>query len=455
MIRVSPPIHWGEGMFLTPQHMQGLSRFVEGRLGSIALGSAPYAWGITSLDLDMQALENQELKVRRLEAVLDDGTFIRVPDECEIPVRSLAEAFVDGSEVLTVYLAIPEIMARSPNTFEDGESSDGIRRYQVKIRNEVDENSGEGERPIGYRQLAGRLLVGNEDRSGYECLPIAKVVLSGDAESIVEVVPNYIPPMRRIAADGRLVRQLDDVVNALQAKARSIAEQVIERKIYWGGEGGGGDAEMLWKLHVLNGAIASLRPLVKTPDLHPFEAYLQFCRLVGELAVFARERVVPDLPVYDHLDLEGCYSAVVRESKRLLDAIIPTSFVRRGFDAKENGREVVLEEDWIGTSVTLVLGVESSLEEAEVRKKLAPIKLSAPSELQSIQQQRLTGIPKTEIKRVPPELPDRDGVYYWEIQRDGDHWYRARDERILSLFGPSDDHPELEYSLFVIFGKGS
>jgi len=442
-------------MFLTPQHMQALNRYVDGRLASVALNALPNAWGIWSLDLDSQALENQELKVRRLEAVLDDGVFVRVPEECEIPVRSVAECFVDGSEVLHVYLAIPEIMARSPNTFEEGEIHDGIRRYQVRIKEEVDENSGDGGRPIGYRQLAGRLLVGNEDRAGYKCIPIAKIVLSGDAESIVEVVPNYIPPVRRIAADARLVRQLDDVVNALQAKARSMAEQVIERKIYWGGEGGGGDAEMLWKLHVLNGAIASLRPLVKTPDLHPFEAYLQFCRLVGELAVFARERVVPDLPVYDHLDLEGCYSVVVREAKRLLDAIIPTSFVRRGFDPKENGRQVVLEEEWIESSVTLVLGVESGLEEAEVRKKLSPIKLSAPSELATIQQQRLTGIPKAEIHRVPPELPDRDGVYYWEIKRDGDHWYRAREERALSLFGPSDDHPELEYSLFVIFGKGS
>ena len=455
MSRMTPPVHWGEGMFLTPQHLQGFTRHLDGRLGHVALGSMPFGWGIEQLDLDRQALENLEFKVRRLEVTLDDGLYVRIPDECEVPVRNLASAFPQGNEVHTVYLAIPELMARSPNTFEEGESGDEIRRYRVRIHEEVDENSGDGARPIGYRQLNARVLLSSEDRSGYECIPIAKIVMSGGAESVLEVVPNYIPPVRRIAADSRLPRQLEDVVNALQAKARSIAEQVVERKIYWGGEGGGGDAEMLWKLHVLNGAIASLRPLVKTPELHPYHAYLEFCRLVGDLSIFARERVVPDLPPYDHLDLEGCYSVVVREAKRLLDAIIPTSFVRRPFDPQANGQQVLLEEDWISPGVTLVLGVESDLDHSEVRKKLGPIKLSAPSEMPTIQTQRLSGIPKKEITRVPAELPDREQLHYWEINCDGDHWYRAREERAICLFGPADKNAELDFSLFVIFGKGS
>ncbi|MEM7264135.1 MAG: type VI secretion system baseplate subunit TssK [Planctomycetota bacterium] len=349
---------------------------------------------------------------------------------------------------------MPELMARSPNTFEEGETGDAVRRYQVRLRNEVDENTGEGERPIGYRQLSGRLIVGNEDRSGYKCLPIAKIVLSGEVESVVQVVPNYVPPVRRLGADLRLVRQLEDVVNALQAKARSIGEQVTERKIYWGGEGGGGDAEMLWKLHVLNGSIATLRPLVRSPELHPFRAYLEFCRLVGDLAIFSRERIVPELPPYEHLDLEGCYTSIVREAKRLLDAIIPTSFVRRAFDRAEIGRQVTLEEEWTAPGTTIVLGVETDVDEAEVRKKMGTIKLSAPTELNTIQTQRLTGIPKSEITRVPAELPDRDNIHYWQIECDGDHWYRAREERALSLFGPASENNAYEFSLYVIFGKG-
>ena len=49
----SPKILWGEGLFLRPQHFQQqdrhLERMLAGRVGPIQ----GFAWGFTSLEIDM------------------------------------------------------------------------------------------------------------------------------------------------------------------------------------------------------------------------------------------------------------------------------------------------------------------------------------------------------------------------------------------------------------------
>ena len=36
-----PPVHWSEGLFFTPQHMQALSRYFEGRVVETSCGRRP------------------------------------------------------------------------------------------------------------------------------------------------------------------------------------------------------------------------------------------------------------------------------------------------------------------------------------------------------------------------------------------------------------------------------
>ncbi|MEM7263330.1 MAG: type VI secretion system baseplate subunit TssK, partial [Planctomycetota bacterium] len=108
MSRHASPIHWGEGMFLTPQHMQAMSRYIDSRLASVSLDSQPDSWGIGALDLDLLALENLELKVRRLDAILEDGTM----EGFELFACTLEGAFSlkrgsEGVELNDAYDALP------------------------------------------------------------------------------------------------------------------------------------------------------------------------------------------------------------------------------------------------------------------------------------------------------------------------------------------------------------
>ena len=250
-----------------------------------------------------------------------------------------------------------------------------VRRFRVTVRQELMKHRSQRARRRVSSVASARFL-GDEDRAGYHCLRLARLVLTGEADPKPARLAGDLPPLIRLGGDARLHRHLDELASMLGAKARSLADQVAQRRIHFGGEGGGGDAEMLWKLAVVNASLAVLRPLAKTPDLHPFEAFLAISRLVGELAILGPERVVPELGYYEHTEQGRCFEALSREARRLLEAIIPTSFKRRTFEPAPDGKACALDEDWLGPGVAVYLAVEGDIEvdahEEDVGRMCAP-----------------------------------------------------------------------------------
>lgn len=449
----SPPLHWSEGMFLTPHHMQAFTRHIAGRFAHSVLGTRPYGWGIHEMVVDQDALKNYVIRVPQLEAVLEDGTQLIIPDETEVPSREIREFFVDGGETLQLYLAIPEMRQRSPNVFEESEEIDGVRRYRVAVENHADENTGSNEHPIAYRQLQARILVSGEDLHGFQTLPLGSVLLAGEEEPLPTLVPSEVPPVTRMAASAQLSGMFRDLNSVLAAKSRALGEQVAERRITWAGEGGGGDAELLMKLHVVNSALAVFRPLVQLGGVHPLEVYLQICGLIGQLAIFDAKRIPPELGGYRHDRLGECFAEATQEARRLLDSVVPTSFVRRAFEPYDEGQHCPLDEAWFAHDVTLYLGAEGEGDPEDISKRVRSLKLAAPSKVAEVQRDRLTGIEKSLVTRIPSQLPDRQGLQYWQIARKGDFWIAAREERDLALIGRKLDDPSIRYSLFAVTGK--
>lgn len=446
-----PSLNWHEGLFLTPQHLQQFQRHVDGVAGRLALEAAPYSWGVSKLEIDTSALENMQFKVIELEAVLEDGTRVRVPSESEVKVRDLREVFAGGRRDLDIFLAVPDYMARSPNVEVHGATADEVRRFTVKRSTVVDDTlGGTHEREVEFRVLQPRILAGDEDRTGYFCLPLAVVTLSDDPEPKPIIHPNWIPPLRWIGAHAGLMKDLDALVSTMMVKSKSLCEQVRDRNIYFGSDGGGGDAEVLLKLHVINGQLATFRQWVSVPEVSPWNAYLALCSLIGSLAIFSKERVPPDIEPYDHLSLGTCFSQAIQMAKIGLDAMLPTSWERVEFEKAPDYQVVPLKEEWIGSGARMYIGCESAADEEHLLKVFQVAKVSAPTRVSTLKIERTAGIPLSHLTRVPGELPDRDNLRFWQLKLEGDEWFQAREERGIAIDGAGTR--ELSLALYVVFG---
>src|SRR4029450_13491769 len=115
------PVSWTEGMFLKPHHFQQSDLFQDARLAYHLRTLNPFYWGVATMRVDPDALENMILRVTACDAVLPDGLVISYPSDARIAERSLPADFPPAAAALDVYLALRALAS-------DGRSADRFAR---------------------------------------------------------------------------------------------------------------------------------------------------------------------------------------------------------------------------------------------------------------------------------------------------------------------------------------
>jgi predicted component of type VI protein secretion system len=183
---------WREGMFLFPQHLQAFGREVQARLQAAASLGLVGDWGVLELEVDEDALRADAFGVRRAVVVFRDGSLGCFPGNAIVETREFAEHF-KGPQ-LDVYLGVPAVQAGVPQI-----GADNGRHYRYTVlRDEVpDENDREARREMEFRELRGRLFFGDEDRSGFDSVPLARLARVGEPKARSVLSPSFVPPVLR------------------------------------------------------------------------------------------------------------------------------------------------------------------------------------------------------------------------------------------------------------------
>src|SRR6201999_608451 len=112
-------VHWTEGLFLRPHHLQQCDRYLENALESRARHITPYPWGFAALEIDRDLAQQSKFALRRASGVMPDGTPFDIPADSPLPAPI---AIPDTASQQIVWLTMP--MA-SPNMREaDDRESD-------------------------------------------------------------------------------------------------------------------------------------------------------------------------------------------------------------------------------------------------------------------------------------------------------------------------------------------
>src|SRR5262249_29161384 len=109
-------------------------------------------------------------------------------------------------------------------------------------------------------------------------------------------------------------------------------------------------------------AYAILAQLAFLEGIHPLPAYLELCRLVGQLAIFGDERRTPKLLRYDHDDLGGCFFLLKRYLDDLLDKDADPEDDEGPVIGAGLRMQVALQSKWLDQGWQMFVGVETKLE---------------------------------------------------------------------------------------------
>jgi type VI secretion system protein ImpJ len=446
------PVHWSEGMFLRPHHLQAADRYWAEVSHTSEQWDHEYNYGLRTLDYSKEALVNFQFEVHRCDARLRDGTLVSLgadQDSDRIELKTaiqeletalervdLQQAF-EVSARLQVYLAIPKLKLGTPNVALPSDGNDHeLHRYHESEITLQDESRGGNDQEVRVRRLNVKLILSSQPRAGYEYLPIAELERAGPSNATPQLTA-YIPPLLAIDAWPPLAREVRAIYDVVGNKLQLLSEQVLNRGLTLASQEPG-DLDRLWMLAQLNESYATLGVLTFARGVHPFAAYTELCRLVGKLSIFGPERRAPEVPRYDHDDLASIFAWVKEHIYNLLNAIVEHAWEQRYFVRAGLGMQVSLKPVWLNPDWRWYVGVSTTdISEVECRELLTGAgqldwKLGSANQVEIIFKQGREGLLLVSLDRTPAPLPVRGWMYY-EVTRQNAAWKDVQDTQTLAM----------------------
>lgn len=448
-------IHWHEGLFLRPHHMQMLQRMVEGLAVEERKWSFSYPYGVINSDLSRDALENMVVRFSRLRAVMPDGQMVDFPGNAFLPPLNVEEAMGESRGSILVYLAVPVWYEGRANVVGNDADNPSLvkRRFRVDEVQKSDENSGGGSEPIPVRRLNARLVLDSEDHSDLEVMPVLKLRRTvEEGAGKVEIDPAFSPPALIAGGAPHLQEMVVDLADQLEASRRRLLEAMGGAKRDEFQSGGGGDR--MFRLRTLGKYSGRMRELALASAVTPFDLYLELRGLLGELSALEPEQRNSDIPSYDHDNVLPPFQDIIAEIRSMLGGE-SERFIRVPFEAEDGARVVQLEPSHFDHAAGYYIGVETDeapstvedLVEDQARFKAMPT---------SLVDRAIFGFELERVHFTPAQLPSRAGLIYFRLRQSSnpDLWEMVEDERSLAVRWPGHENSDYGVALYMPAKEG-
>jgi type VI secretion system protein ImpJ len=443
-------VHWHEGLFLQPHHLQRLQRSVyeESARTRRLLGS--YPCGVVEMRLSPDDLANFRLRFDRLIVLLPSGLVVDFPENADLPVLDLKPLFATGGTTFDLYLGVPLWQSKRANAFEIGQPADSRSKllYKPVEATVADENTGENPKPILLRRINARVLTPGDDRNDLEVIPLLRLTrATGEALGQPKIDPEYVPPCVYLTGSPTLFQLVRDLVAQIQASRQELVLQV--------NRGGfnmealrGAQFEQLMRLRTLNRFSGRLGPLLAAPGVTPFD--LELRDLHGELTALQPNRDDFNLPDYNHEALLPAFEQLDGKIRELLKGVVTASFMKLEFMTEPGMHSAVFTDEHFTRPVEYFLGVSSKLDprdvvrivEADDQFKFMP---------RSLATRQIRGVVIRE-ERIPPlQFPAQAGLTYFRINRteSGRVWTQIQAEKQAVLRWPEADGSDFKVALYM------
>ncbi|MFN0134524.1 MAG: type VI secretion system baseplate subunit TssK [Phycisphaerae bacterium] len=446
-----PELHWFEGQFLRPHHLQAMARNAE-TLRAAALSAAlPHPWGFATLDLAEDAISNHIAEIRSCELILRDGTYVRVPENCLVEAREFKKTMDKSTGPVEIFFGVPQLQIVRPNVQNIGEELNGRSpRFAVDLVERYDENSGDNPQTIEVRRMRGAIFFGDEDRGGYECVRLGKIERSASGPKLMR---DGVPPLLRIKAWQTLVSDVENARNDIRARCEQLGADAAQRALTFA-TATPADSEQLIKLAALNELTVRFGAFVGTPEHHPYALYLLLSDAIGKVALWDDLRRPRDLSQYVHDDCGPVFFELFTYLRTLINGLLPKDYIERPFQEEGGGYKVELDYEWFTPNHELFMGVRTSLsvEQVVALFKSTNFKLASPRQSEEVYKGGLMGL-KFDPAGAVANLPKSSDQHYFRIQRSPRYWENCEAERAIYIRMPPADKSKFastKISLFVV-----
>lgn len=456
---MSAEIHWSEGLFLQPHHLQRMQRYLGTRVAEERRRFVPYSYGVVEARLSRDELENKRIRFDRLHVVMPSGLEVNYPENSELPSLDIAQAFAKGSGSFNVFLGVPLWQNARANTVSTETTTDTRAKllYRIGEVECVDENTGENPKPVQVRKINSRLMFEHEDPSDMELLPLLRIVrAAGEDVGMPKEDPEFVPPCLLLGGSRILREMVRDLVAQVEASRKELVVQVSR--------GGfsidtmrGVQFEQVIRLRTLNRFSARLPSIVQAGAVTPFQMYLELRELLGELAALHPDRDEFESSAYTHDNPFLCFQELATKIRSHLRGAVAPSFLKLPFKETNGVLTASFSDEHFSQPNAYLLGIKSKLDPTVLaryvedgdRFKLMPLSLISRA---------IRGIELKEERHPPLELPASSDLHYFRLERGASArmWQQIQMEKSAAVrwTGTEIDWSDAGFTLYMTVPSG-
>jgi type VI secretion system protein ImpJ len=417
------PVAWAEGMFLRPQHFQQHDLQGDARLRYHLQALNPFHWGVRDLAFDEEALAENRIVVVRLEAVLRDGTLVRMPGNATIEPRT----FTPGAARIDVHLALRSWSVQDANVVDAGDPAARHRIVPVEL---PDLNRGGPPVEVEVLEPNLRLLLsGEENELGlYEAFRLAVIESTDDSKRPYALSRSFAPPLLAMQASPQLMEELTKITSQVAARVRAAAAMTRTFSVE--------SVPRLFMRYTLARIAPLLRHLGSTGETPPFALYTTLVELAGALGSYRLEEAV-ELPVYDHADPWACFKPLMDFIAAELDRLAPENFHKLplAFDAASQAYATrALNMQLVDPRNAVYLAVKGPLEQQALSELVVQHgKASSLKGVAPLVKFAVPGLPIERLPGPPTEIEAMAGYLYFRLDPRAREWAKVRDDMSFAL----------------------
>ncbi|KXF83061.1 type VI secretion system baseplate subunit TssK [Enterovibrio coralii] len=407
---------WNEGLFIKPQHFQQLQRNIEYQLEERVSGVNRNLYGVVELSFNAEHLSFGKVSLERASGVMPDGTIFNIPREDVLPPSLEIESNDVADQI--IFLAIP--LRGDVNLEINWSENTTITRFKSSRQHVKDTHTENGDSVvIDISLLNARLMLEKEDRSGYSCIAIGKILQKRPDGSIL-LDEGFIPCHMTISAVPKLHRFVSEMAGLMRQRAENIAHRL-------GSPTQGGVAEVtdFMLLQTLNRFYPKILHLSKLPTLHPESMFAELSAVCGELSTFTDEsRMAPEFKDYKHdlpTDSLNDLKAKLRQS---LSIVLEPKAVSIQLHQRKYGLMVApINDPSLLDDAEFIVAVKANLQQEELRKLFSQqTKVSSVDKIRELISLQLPGVPLISLPIAPRQLPYHAGFIYFQLNKSSRAW---------------------------------
>ena len=283
---------WDEGLFIRPHHFQQEARYLDFLIDYKSKSLNEFLFGFHSLKINQEYLNFGKIGIQQASGIMLDGTVFSVPAETPEPQPLTINDLSMVNQI--VYLCLP---LKSDGVTElSANDKYGQTRLSPDTVEIKDTLSSAGDyAAINVAKVNLKLMLESEDRSGYNCLAIAKIV-DRQADNKITLDEHFYPVSTSISAIPQLGKFLGEISGLMRERSKNIAERVGSPS-----QAGVADVTDFMMLLALNRFHPYFLHLARMRHVHPERLYSVLVATCGELSTFINENKLPEeFAAYNH-----------------------------------------------------------------------------------------------------------------------------------------------------------